>query len=144
MLIHQLQGTQFHILLEFISMSKPLGVNWTSQTCGTWVHKRGINCDYELQEWRKKDDSDVVIGINYGIVASSSSWFKVICSHVTSSRRIRGPLTIIAFFWRWTPWSGADKQVNTYLPRGQAPKFFIWLVENTQFTQIPSIWLGGS
>ena len=36
-----------HIIVVYI-YEQTLGVYWTSYTCGTWVHKRGTNCDYEL------------------------------------------------------------------------------------------------
>ena len=45
-----------------------------------------------LEETRKKDDSDVVIGVNYG-VASFSSWSKPFCSSI---QELETP-------WRWLP-----------------------------------------
>ena len=43
-----------------------------------------------MKERKKKDDSNVVTGMNYG-VASFLSWSTSICNHETSISRIRVP-----------------------------------------------------
>lgn len=48
---------------------------------------------------RKMDDSDIAIGVKYG-VALSSSWSKSICNHNTDITRIKGVPKIIASFQR--------------------------------------------
>ena len=55
---------------------------------------------------RKKDNSDVGVGVSYG-VASFSSWSKSICNPKPGIARIRGPPTS---FQRWTPWTNGRGQ----------------------------------
>jgi hypothetical protein len=48
-----------------------------------------MNKMWYMSRW-KKDDSNVAIGVNYG-VASSSSWSNSICNLETGIMRIRDP-----------------------------------------------------
>jgi len=71
---------------------------------------------------RKKDGSDVVTCMKYGIV-SFSTWSESICNLDTDIMRITGTSMTTASFRRWTPWMGTDKPTDTSLPQGQASRF---------------------
>jgi hypothetical protein len=61
---------------------------------------------------------DVATTMNYG-VASFMSWSKSSWNLETSIMKIKEPPTTTTFFWRWTPCMGADKPIETCLPKGK-------------------------
>ena len=73
-------------------MSKPLGCIGLPILVAHGCTKGALIVIMSYTQERMKDDSNVAIGVNYG-VASSSTWFKFVCNLVN-----KGPSTIIASF----------------------------------------------
>jgi hypothetical protein len=73
--------------------------------------------------WKKWRQSSNIATFMHNGVASLLSWSETICNPTTNITRIRRTPKNIAFVWWWTPWTCADKSVDTYLPQGWALRF---------------------
>ena len=62
------------------------------------------------------------------------SWSEFVCYLETGITLIKGVPTIVASFWKSTPWTDVGKLSITYLPQIQAPTVPTLLVENIQLT----------
>jgi hypothetical protein len=139
-----LSRTWIMVFLHFLSWSNilptPAGVG----------HQRTESTNTGCNQWLSLVKIALKVPLLVGIIhwwPVQQVWggYKSICnpkSHITITR---GPSAILASFWRWTPWTGADKLIDTYLlPHGQAPGFPHGWLELYGFTWIVALWFGGS
>jgi hypothetical protein len=97
---------------------------------GTENCKTHNNQKKNCKKARKKDDSDVAIGVNCGIIASSSSWSKFVCNlrtDITSIPALEGSPRLL-------PPSRGEHCEHEH---GQAPSFPHGWCKIAGFTRIP-------
>ena len=122
MCVRQLNGIGFTKFKRLMGLNVHQDGSRMSERGSLFEIKANISLIVQLKEKiskeRKKNDFNVVIGVNFG-VASSFSWSKCICHSEMGSTRIRGAPMTHTYLWRWAPWLGMDNRPTPICHNGK-------------------------